>query len=84
MMEDAMSSMRAAALIGLSLAVSGVSAANAATISEIDAFSLSADPINPDFFFAIRSIIKFKAHEVLKSVARPYLVLREKWRGRKA
>jgi len=45
--------MKAAALIGLSLAVAGVSAANAATISEIDASSLPADAFNRDLSFAV-------------------------------
>jgi hypothetical protein len=43
-MEDAMSNMKAAALIGLSLAVTGVSAANAATTSVTQMFSLSVAP----------------------------------------
>jgi hypothetical protein len=43
-MEDAMSNMKAAALIGLSLAVAGVSAANAATTSVTQMFSLSVAP----------------------------------------
>jgi hypothetical protein len=39
--------LKASALIGLSLALSGVSAANAATLTETDTLSLSADGSNP-------------------------------------
>jgi hypothetical protein len=53
-MEDAMSSMKTAALIGLSLSLSGVYSANAATISQTDTFSFSADALDANVSAGIR------------------------------